>query len=145
MCVCVSLVALKCCISVCCIAKWNQLYVYMDLLCFGFPYSPRDPQESSPASQFEIISSSVLSFLYGPTHSVHDYWKNHSFDIQTFVGKVMSLLFNMLSRSRDKGRVTMKTCRWQKNCKYINGPEYRAKNKSTHIISWILTKKVSPM
>ena len=31
--------------------------------------------------------------------SVHDYWKNHSFDfIWTFVGKVMSLLFNMLSR-----------------------------------------------
>ena len=25
----------------------------------------------------------------------HDYWKNHSFD---FVGKVMSLLFNALSR-----------------------------------------------
>ena len=25
----------------------------------------------------------------------HDYWKNHSFD---FVGKVMSLLFNTLSR-----------------------------------------------
>ena len=39
------------------------------------------------------------SLLYGPTlKSVHDYWKNHSFDLQTFVGKVMSLLFNMLSR-----------------------------------------------
>ena len=29
--------------------------------------------------------------------SIHDYWKNHSFDL-TFVGKVMSLLFNMLYR-----------------------------------------------
>ena len=29
--------------------------------------------------------------------SVHDYWKNHSFDCH-FVGKVMSLLFDMLSR-----------------------------------------------
>ena len=30
---------------------------------------------------------------------MHDYWKNHSFDyIWTFVGKVMSLLFNTLSR-----------------------------------------------
>ena len=29
--------------------------------------------------------------------SIHDYWKNHSFD-QTCVGKVMSLLFNILSR-----------------------------------------------
>jgi len=32
------------------------------------------------APQFESISSS-LSLLYGPTlTSVHDYWKNHSFD-----------------------------------------------------------------
>ena len=37
---------------------------------------------------------SVLSFLYGPTlTSIHGYWKNHS-----IVSKVMSLLFNMLSR-----------------------------------------------
>ena len=44
------------------------------------------------------INSSVLSFLYRPTlTSVHDYWKNHSFDSIDFVGKVMSLLFNMLS------------------------------------------------
>ena len=32
--------------------------------------------------------------------SIHDYWKNHSLTRQTFVGKVMSLLFNMLSLSR---------------------------------------------
>ena len=31
--------------------------------------------------------------------SVHDYWKNHSFHyIWTFVNKVVSLLFNRLSR-----------------------------------------------
>ena len=31
--------------------------------------------------QFKSISSSVLSFLYSPTlTSIHDYWKNHSFD-----------------------------------------------------------------
>ena len=37
--------------------------------------------ESSPASQFKSINSSGLSFLYGPTlTSIHDYWKNHSFD-----------------------------------------------------------------
>ena len=31
--------------------------------------------------QFESINSLVLSFLYGPTlTSVHDYWKNYSFD-----------------------------------------------------------------
>ena len=38
-------------------------------------------QESSPMPQFKSINSSVLSFLYGPTlTSIHDYWKNHSFD-----------------------------------------------------------------
>ena len=36
---------------------------------------------ASPAPQFESIDSSVLSLLYGPTiTSMHDYWKNHSFD-----------------------------------------------------------------
>ena len=31
--------------------------------------------------QFKSISSSELSLLYGPTlTSIHDYWKNHSFD-----------------------------------------------------------------
>ena len=32
-------------------------------------------------TKFKSISSSVLSFLYGPTlTSIHDYWKSHSFD-----------------------------------------------------------------
>ena len=38
-------------------------------------------QVSSPTPQFRSISSSALSFLYGPTlTSIHDYWKNHRFD-----------------------------------------------------------------
>ena len=38
-------------------------------------------EESSPGPQFKSISSLVLSLLYGPAvTSVHDYWKNHSFD-----------------------------------------------------------------
>ena len=38
-------------------------------------------QESSPAPQFKSIRSSALSLLSDPTlTSVHDYWKNHSFD-----------------------------------------------------------------
>ena len=42
---------------------------------------PGDSQESSPAPQFKSISSLVLSFLYSPTlTSIHDHWKNHSFD-----------------------------------------------------------------
>ena len=42
---------------------------------------PRDSQESSPTPQFKSINSLALSFLYSPTlTSVHDYWKNDSFD-----------------------------------------------------------------
>ena len=65
----------------------------------GSPCSPRDSQESS-TPQFKSFNSSLLSLLYSPAlTSVHDYWKNHIFDyIWTFVSKVMSLLFNMLSR-----------------------------------------------
>ena len=40
-----------------------------------------DSQESSPTSQFKSISSLALRFLYGPAlTSIHNYWKNHSFD-----------------------------------------------------------------
>ena len=43
--------------------------------------SSKNSEESSPAPQFESISSSALGLLYGPTlTSIHDYWKNHSFD-----------------------------------------------------------------
>ena len=68
---------------------------WLDLLAV----SPRDSQESSLALQFKNINSSAHSSLYSPTPtSTHDYWKNHSFDRQIFIDKVMSLLFNMLSR-----------------------------------------------
>ena len=47
----------------------------------GSPCSPRDSQESSPTPQFKSINSLALSFHYSPTlTSIHDYWKNHSFD-----------------------------------------------------------------
>ena len=47
----------------------------------GTPCCSRDSQESSPASQFKGINSSALNLLYDPTFtSIHDYWKNHSFD-----------------------------------------------------------------
>ena len=60
---------------------------YLGLISFRMEWldvlerSPRDPQESSPTSQFKSIISSVLSFLYSPTlTSIHDHWKNHSLD-----------------------------------------------------------------
>ena len=64
---------------------------------WGSLMSPRDSQESSPTPQFKSINSLMLSLLYCPIlTSIHDYLKNQR-TIQTFVSKVMSLLFNMLS------------------------------------------------
>ena len=63
------------------------------------PCSPRGSQESSPTPQFKSINFLVLSFLHSPTlTSIHDHWKTIPVTRQTFVGKVVSLLFNMLSR-----------------------------------------------
>ena len=47
----------------------------------GSPFCLRDSQESSPIPQLKSINSSALRFFHGPTLiSIHDYWKNHSFD-----------------------------------------------------------------
>ena len=57
-------------------------------------------KESSPTPQFKSINSSALNFLYSPSWS-HPYMttgKSIALTRQTFVGKVMSLLFNILSR-----------------------------------------------
>ena len=61
--------------------------------------SPRDSQESSPTPQFKRINSSVLSFLYVIQFS-YPYMatgKTIALTRGTFVGKVISLHFNMLS------------------------------------------------
>ena len=74
---------------------------YSGLVAFRInsPCCPSDCQEFSPAPQFERINSSALSLFCGPTLTfLHDYWENHSLTIWTFVGKIMTLLFNMLSR-----------------------------------------------
>ena len=63
----------------------------------GPPCSPRDSQESSPKPQFKSINSLVLSVLHSPTlSSIHDHWKTIALTRRTLVGKVMSLLLNML-------------------------------------------------
>ena len=47
----------------------------------GSPCCPRDSQECYSTPQFKSINSLMLSFLYSPTlTSIHDYWKNYSFD-----------------------------------------------------------------
>ena len=81
----------------------NSSNEYSDLISFNWlvwsPCCSRDSWESSPTPQFKSINSLAFSLLYGPTlTSVHDYWKNYSFDYTDFVGKVTSLLFNMLCR-----------------------------------------------
>ena len=59
---------------------------------------PRDSQESSPTPQFKSINSLVLSFLFQLSHPYMTTVKPIALTRQTSVGKVMSLLFNMLSR-----------------------------------------------
>ena len=50
------------------------------------------------STQFRGINSSALSLLYCPAFTtIHNHWGYHSLDY-TFVGRVMSLLFNTLSR-----------------------------------------------
>ena len=58
---------------------------YSGLISFDWlvwsPRSPKDSQESSPTPQFKSFNYSALSLLYRPPlTSIHDYWKNHSFD-----------------------------------------------------------------
>ena len=53
--------------------------------------------ESSPVPQFKNINSLAPTLFYSPALTgVHDYWKNHSLSIQTFVSKVVSLYFLIL-------------------------------------------------
>ena len=55
--------------------------------------------KSSPTPQFKSINSLVLSFLYSPTsHPYMTTGKTITSTRWTFVGKEMSLLFNMLFR-----------------------------------------------
>ena len=64
----------------------------------GSPCSPRDSQESSPTPQFKSINSLALSFIVQLLYPYMTIGKTIALTKQTFVGKVMSLLFNMLSR-----------------------------------------------
>ena len=58
-----------------------------------------DSQESSPTPQFKSINSLALSLLNGPTlTSIHDYWKNHSFDYTDLCWQSDVSAFNMLFR-----------------------------------------------
>ena len=65
----------------------------------GSPGSPRDSLESSPTPQVKSINSSALSLLHSQlSHPYMTTGKTTALTRRTFVGKVMSLLLNMLSR-----------------------------------------------
>ena len=67
----------------------------------GFPCCPRDSQVSSPTLQFKSINSLALNFfMVQLSHSYMTAGKTIALTKQTFVGKVTSLLFNMLRGSR---------------------------------------------
>ena len=64
----------------------------------GSPCSPTDSQESSPRPQFKNINSSAHCFLIVQLSNPHiTTGKAITFTRWAFVGKVMSLLYNMLS------------------------------------------------
>ena len=65
----------------------------------GSPCSPRDPQESSPhhSSKASILQHSAF-FIVQLSHPYMTTGKSIALTRWTFVGKVVSLLLNMLSR-----------------------------------------------
>ena len=64
---------------------------YSGLIClrfYWFDLLAVQGQESSSTPQLESINSSVLSLLYGPTlTSIHNYWKNHTYDYMDLCGQ----------------------------------------------------------
>ena len=77
---------------------------YSELISFRIDWLDLLPAQGTLKSILQHHSSraSVLqcaAFFYGLTlTSIHGYWKNHSFDYMDFPDKVMSLLFNTISR-----------------------------------------------
>ena len=73
------------------LSQWvSSLHRVAKVWSFSFNISPSNKysglisfriEESSPRPQFKSINSLALRFLYSPTlTSIHDYWKNQSFD-----------------------------------------------------------------
>ena len=98
--------------SVLCI-RWPKYWSFSFNICPSNEYSglillrmdwvssccPRDSQESSPTPKFKSINSLALSFLVLQlSHPYMTTGKTIAMTRQNFVGKVMSLLFNILSR-----------------------------------------------
>ena len=79
--------------------QWILRIDFLENWLIWSPCSPWDPQESSPTPQFKSVNSLVLTFFMVPlSHPYMTTEKTIMLTRWTFVGKVMSLLFNMLSR-----------------------------------------------
>ena len=77
----------------------NPSNEYSGLISFRIDWLDLLAVQGTLNSLLKSINSSVLSFLHSPTlTSIHDYWKTIALNRRTFVGQVMSLLFNMLCR-----------------------------------------------
>ena len=63
-----------------------------------YPCCPRDSQESSPTPQFKSINSLVHILLYGLSHPYMTTGKIVALTRLPFASKVITLLFNILSR-----------------------------------------------
>ena len=72
---------------------------YSGLISFRIDWLDLLAVQGTLKSLLQSINSSSLSFLYSPTlTSLHDHWKNHSFNLMDFCQQSNALLFNMLSR-----------------------------------------------
>ena len=79
--------------------QWLFRVVFLYDWLVWFPCSPGESQESSPTPQFKSINSLAFSLLYGTTlTSLHDYWKNHSFDYTDLSQQRNVSVFKTLSR-----------------------------------------------
>ena len=103
----------------------------------GSPRSLRDSQESCPTPQLKTINSSSLTILYGANViSIHDNWKNNSFDYTEIFNKVMSLILQNVYRY-----VIIFSSKEQASFKFtaalIISSDFGApKNKVSHCFHW---------
>ena len=78
--------------------QWTSRTDLFQVRLVGSFCRPRDSQQSSPTPQFKSINSLAFSFMIQLSHLYMTIRETIALTTQTFVGKVMSLLFKMLSR-----------------------------------------------
>ena len=83
---------------------------YLGLISFRIDWfdllTVQDSQVSFPKPLLKSINSLVLSFLYGPTlTSIHDYWKNHSFDYMDLCWQNKEELKSLLMKMKEESEI----------------------------------------